>query len=90
MPHRDQEISLLRQELELLMRERQCLLQVAGAAAGLVATLDTRRLPVGAVESADLLSTAINRLSEESLQDALDSVHAHIARGDVAEAPVAD
>lgn len=78
MPHRDQEITMLRQEVELLMRERQALLQIAGAAAGLIATLDSKRLPLGAIESADLVATSINQLSEETLQDALGSVHAEI------------
>lgn len=78
MPSRDQEIALLRKELELLMGERQALLQVVGIAAGLVASLDSKRLPVGAVESADMLATSINRLPEETLQDALNSVHAEI------------
>lgn len=78
MPQRDQEIMLLRQELELLMGERQQLLQVVGIAASLVASFDTKRLPVGAIETADLLATVINRLPEETLRDALGSVHAEI------------
>lgn len=78
MPQRDQEIALLRQELELLMAERQLLLHVAGASAALIAGLDSRRLPVGAVEAADVVATSINQLSEETLQDALDSIHAEI------------
>lgn len=78
MPHRDQEIIMLRKELELLMGERHLLLQVVGIAASLVATLDSKRLPVGAIETADLLATVINRLPEETLQDALGSVHAEI------------
>ena len=78
MPHRDQEIALLRREVELLMGERQALLHVAGTAAALIACLDSRRLPVAAIESADLVATSINLLSEETLQDALDSVHAEI------------
>lgn len=78
MPHRDEEITMLRQELELLMRERQALLQIAGAAAGLIATLDSKRLPLGAIESADLVATSVNQLSEETLQDALNSVRAEI------------
>ena len=78
MPHRDQEIALLRREVEMLMTERQALLHVAGAAAALIASLDSKRLPVGAVESADLVATSINLLSEETLQDALASVHAEI------------
>lgn len=74
----EQEIMLLRRELEMLMGERQQLLQVVGIAAGLVACLDSKRLPLGAVEPADLLATVINRLPEETLQDALSSVHAEI------------
>ena len=78
MPHRDQEISLLRSELELLMGERQALLRVVGGAAALIASLDSKRLPVGAVEAADVVATSINCLSEETLQDALHAVHAEI------------
>lgn len=78
MPHRDQEIALLRREIEMLMGERQALLRVVGASAALIASLDSKRLPVGAVESADMVATSINGLSEETLQDALASVNAEI------------
>ncbi len=78
MPHRDQEIALLREELEILMRERQSLLRVVGASAALIASLDSRHLPVNAVEAADVVATTINGLSEETLQDALSAVHAEI------------
>lgn len=78
MPHREQEIALLREELEMLMRERQSLLRVVGASAALIASLDSKRLPVGAVEAADVVATTINNLSEETLQDALSAVHAEI------------
>ncbi len=78
MPERDQEISMLRGELEMLMGERQALLQVVGAAAVLIASLDSKRLPVGAVEAADMVATSLNQLNEETLQDALSSVHAEI------------
>lgn len=78
MPHRDQEIAMLRREVEMLMGERELLLRVAGSAAALIATLDSKHLPVGAVEAADLAATTINQLSEETLQDALGSVHAEI------------
>lgn len=78
MPQRDQEIALLREELELLMGERHLLLQIVGAAASLIASLDSKRLPVGAVEAADLVATHINRLPEETLQDALQAVSAEI------------
>ena len=78
MPHRDQEIIMLRRELEMLMAERQTLLRVVGATAALIASLNSRQLPVGAVEAADLVATSINDLSEETLQDALASVNAEI------------
>lgn len=69
---------MLRRELEMLMSERQSLLRVVGSSAALIATLDSKRLPVGAVESADLVATSINGLAEETLQDALDAVRAEI------------
>lgn len=78
MPHRDQEIAMLRHELEMLMGERQVLLRVAGASAALIASIDSKHLPVGAVESADLVATSINMLSEETLQDALAAVRAEV------------
>ena len=82
MPHREQEILMLRRELEILMGERQTLLRVVGAAAALIASLDSKRLPVGAVESADLLATSINDLTEDTLQDALNAVRAEIEDGE--------
>lgn len=78
MPQKDHEIALLREELEMLMSERQSLLRVAGASAVMIASLDSKRLPVGAIESADLVATTINDLAEETLQDALAAVHAEI------------
>jgi hypothetical protein len=72
------EINMLRAELELLMRERQALLKIAGVAAGFIAEMDSHELPIFAVEAADLLATSINSLSEETLQDALHAVHAEI------------
>jgi len=78
MPHRDREIALLRREVELLMGERQAILRVAGASAALIASLDSKRLPVGAVEAADMVATSLNDLSEETLQDALAAVNAEI------------
>jgi len=78
MPDRDQEITMLRHELEMLMNERQAILRIVGAAAALIACLDSKHLPVGAVEAADVVATSINCLSEETLQDALNAVHAEI------------
>ena len=78
MPDRDQVIIMLRREVEMLMAERQTLLRVVGSTAALIASLDSKHLPVGAVESADLVATSINSLSEETLQDALNAVRAEI------------
>lgn len=72
------ENNMLRAELELLMKERETLLIIAGAATGLIAELNTHDLPIRTVEAADLLATTINKLSEETLQDALGAVHATI------------
>ena len=69
---------MLRRELEILMGERQTLLRVVGSAAALIASLDSKRLPVGAVEAADMVATSINALAEDTLQDALASVRAEI------------
>lgn len=73
-----EEISMLRSEVELLMKERHALLKVTGAAAGLIAELDSRDLPKGTVEAAELLASNINSLTEETLQDALNAVQAAI------------
>ncbi len=80
MPHtiNQEEINMLRSELEILMRERQTLLKVTGVAAGLVAELDSHSLPNGTEEAAELLASSINALSEETLKDALSAVHAEI------------
>ena len=85
MPQKDQEIALLRDELEMLMGERKALLRVAGAAAVMIASMDSKRLPVGAIESADLVATTINDLSEETLQDALSAVNAEIEEDSTSE-----
>ncbi len=74
---KDQEIAMLRTEMEMLMKERDALLQVAGAAAGLIAELNSFDIPNTAMEAAELLSARINTLPEETLQDALSAVHAH-------------
>lgn len=76
----DQEIGLLRNEVEMLMQERQKLLQVAGAAAVLVANLDIAALPHDqeTIDAAEMLGEGLNALSEESLNDALRAVGAEI------------
>lgn len=79
MPHaiKDQEIGMLRAEVELLMKERHSLLQVAGAATGFIAELDSFDVPKAAMEAAELLAECVNTLPEETLQDALNAVKAH-------------
>lgn len=69
---------MLRAEIELLMKERRSLLKIAGTAASLIAELDSHDLPDAAVQAAELLSESVNSLGEETLQDALSSVHAEI------------
>lgn len=71
-----QEIAMLRTELEMLMNERSNLLKVVGAATVLMANTDGRDLPAEAAEAAELLSTLVNELPEETLREALESVHA--------------
>ncbi len=73
-----EEINMLRSEIEILMRERAALLRVTGAAAGLVAELDSHDLPPRTAEAAELLAASINILPEESLRDALGAVRAEI------------
>jgi len=73
-----QEVELLSKEIEMLMNERARLLRVVGAAAVLVANTDAKTLPEAVVDAAEELSEALNALPEESLKDALESVHAEV------------
>ena len=77
-----QELSMLREEMEILMLERNRLLKVLGAAAVLMANTDGRDLPAEAAEAAEMLSTLVNELPEETLQEALESVHAEVSSDD--------
>ncbi len=83
---RDDEIHLLRKEVEMLMVERQRLLQAVGAAAVLVANLDSDTLPddEDTIDAAEMLAEQLNGLAEETLKDALESV-----RAEMDERPVA-
>lgn len=74
----DEEVRLLRKEIELLMTERQGLLQVVGAAAVLVANLDEETLPTDqdTIDAAEVLAENLNALADETLKDALDAVAA--------------
>ena len=78
MRQRSEKVSMLGSELEILMSERQALLQVVGAAAALIASLDSRLLPPAAMKSADLVATTINALPDEVLRDALEAGRAEI------------
>jgi hypothetical protein len=71
-----QEAQMLSEEIEMLMSERARLLKVVGAAAVLVANADASKLQPNAVEAAEILSEMLNELPEETLKDALESVHA--------------
>lgn len=71
---RGQEVSMIREEMEILMNERQFLLDATGAAAMFVAKLDSTVLPVSACQAAKILSRSLNNLPEETLQDALEKV----------------
>ncbi len=72
----EQEISMLRAEIEMLMNERRRLLRVAGSAAVFVANLDTKELPPDMYESAEMLSKCLNDMSEDTLREALEGVKA--------------
>ena len=80
MPHvlKDQEIAMLRSELEMLMGERQTLLRITGAAAAFVAELDADVLPEETLEAAELLAEYINAAPEETMRDALEIVKAEV------------
>ena len=78
-----QEVDMLREELEMLMAERSGLLRVVGAAAVLVANTDVRSLSLETAEAADVLAKSVNDLSEETLKDALEMVHAESDPGDL-------
>jgi len=76
MPHiamGEQEMSMLRTEIEILMRERQYLLKTVGATASFVSSLNFGNLPGHIRETASQLSSCLNALPEETLRDALKS-----------------
>ena len=77
---KEDEVRLLREEIEMLMNERRQLLQVTGAAAVFVANLDTDSLPdeTDTIDAAEMLAAQLNGLSEETLKDALESVRAEL------------
>ena len=78
MSMNNQEVAMLRQEIEMLMLERTRLLKVVGIAAVLVANTDPESLQEEAMYAAEMLSETLNALPEESLKDALESVQAEV------------
>ncbi len=75
---KDEEITMLRREMELMMGEREVLLRITGAAAAFVAELDTSKLPAETYEAAELLAELLNETTEDTLREALEAVKAHI------------
>lgn len=71
----EQELSMLRTEIEMLMNERQSLLRTVGAAAVFIANLDDRILTENICASAKVLSASLNDLPDETLSDALEKVN---------------
>ena len=71
-------VQMLRSEIEFMMSDRDALLRVAGAAAKFVEKVNIAKLPVSAIPLAEAISSSVNKLSEESLQEAL---HAAKKRG---------
>lgn len=65
--------SWLGAEVELLIRERERLLQTAGAAASLFSALDPRLLPRETRELARTLGLILQSLPEETLTDAIET-----------------
>jgi hypothetical protein len=76
MQMNQQEIAMLSEEVEMLMRERTRLLKVVGAAAVFVANADPESFRNEAMDAAEMLSETLNALPEETLKDALESVQA--------------
>lgn len=64
-------VEMLRSEIEFMMSDRDALLRVAGAAAKFVEKVNIAKLPVSAIPLAEAIASSVNKLSEESLQDAL-------------------
>ena len=74
----EEEVSMLRTEIEMLMGEREGLLRTVGAAAVFVAHLDSSVLPEETYTSADVLAHALNALPEETLRDALEKIRPEV------------
>jgi hypothetical protein len=74
------ETALLRDEIEILMQEREQLLLTVGAASVLVANLQAEALPESALDAGDILAESLNALPEELLREALERVRPLVER----------
>lgn len=70
----DNELAMLRAQLEGLMAERESLLRTVGAASVFIANLDAESLPEAAWDAGDILAECLNELPEDTLHDALEMV----------------
>lgn len=61
-------------EVELIIRERERLLQTAGAAAALITRLNLRDIPRDARASVRRLGAVLEQLPEETLSDAFEQL----------------
>ncbi len=66
------DIQMLRGQVEILMRDRDALLDIAHAAANFVDKVNLRKLPISAIDSATQLAKSINQLPESTLTEALE------------------
>lgn len=73
---REREIFMLREEMEILMSERQRLLDTTGTAAVFAANPDNVLLPDSVHQAMKMLSGTLNDLPEEALPDAREKAKA--------------
>jgi len=70
----NQEVAVVRAEIETLLTERRTQLRATGAAAVFVARLDSHALPESTYDAADSLGGALNALPEETLRAAIELI----------------
>ena len=78
--------AMLASEIELIIRERERLLQAAGAAAALFTRLNIRDVPNEAREQVRRLGAVLDALPEETLADAIESLIGRSLTGTLAGA----
>ncbi|MFZ5557842.1 MAG: hypothetical protein ACOZDY_14180 [Pseudomonadota bacterium] len=74
----ENEITMLRAEVEMLVAERERLLRAVGAAAVLYARIDPQTLPEKALAAAEVLTQSLNGVSEDVLQEAIELVESEV------------